>query len=312
MRQARNGDLWFGSNGAGVYRHDGERLVQYTRTDGLRGDQVRGIEEDGRGHVLVSTTAGVSVFDGTSWRALEVEAPADGDGWVLDPDDVWLVADPGSGGPCRYDGERLLRLELPKSPAEDAFRARYPNTSYSPDGVYSVYRDRRGHLWFGTAAVGLCRYDGRNISWLYEERLTTTPGGGAFGIRSIHEDRTGAFWICNSRQRFRFSGESTRDGEYRLVDYTKEEGLPDAASDTGANFVYFFALAEDDDGALWMACGDDGVWRVDGEEVTRHRLRDGGFAVGLTLDHEGRIWAGTLEHGVHLFDGEAFRPFELP
>jgi ligand-binding sensor domain-containing protein len=309
IHQDRNGGYWFGSNGNGLYRYDGQRVIHYTEADGLNGDQVRDIEEDTEGNVLISTTDGVSRFDGTRLTPVElVEAPVTGEGWVLDPDDVWLVVDPGIYGPCRYDGERLHHLKLSKSPAEDAHRARYPDADFPPSGVYSIYKDRRGHMWFGTAAAGLCRYDGEVLSWMYEERLTTTPGGGAFGIRSIYQDRAGSFWICNTRQRFEVSPESTVEDGYNLIRYEKREGLPDARSDTDRNFTYYPSMTEDDAGALWMACGGEGVWKYDGT-VTRHFIGDGVYAICVYRDRKGTLWLGTVEHGVYRFEDGSFKRF---
>jgi ligand-binding sensor domain-containing protein len=307
--QDRRGDYWFGSNGNGVYRYDGQRVIQYTRADGLGGDQVRDIEEDNEGNVFISTNSAVTRFDGTGFTTLDlVEAPADGSAWALDPDDVWLVFDPGRYGPCRYDGERLYHLTLSRSPAEDAL-SRSPGRRFTPTGVYSIYKDRRGHMWFGTAGVGLCRYDGQGLSWVYEERLTTTPSGGAFGIRSVYQDRSGDYWICNTRQRFEMSTDITVLDGHRMVKYETKEGLPDARSDTDRNFDYFPSMTEDHEGALWMACGNAGVWKFDGEEVTKYGLSDGAWAITIYCDRRGKLWTGTVEHGVYTFGGESFELF---
>jgi len=242
--------------------------------------------------------------------ALElVEAPLGGEGWALNSDDVWLVLGPGNYGPCRYDGERLYHLKLSKSPAEAAHRAKYPDAAFSPSGVYSIYKDRRGHMWFGTAAVGLCRYDGQVLSWMYEERLTTTPSGGAFGIRSVYQDRAGDFWVCNTRQRFEVLPENTLEDGYSLIKYEKKEGLPDAQSDTDRNFTYYPSMTEDDAGALWMACGGDGVWKYDGKDVTRYSIGDGVYAICIYRDQQGKLWLGTVEHGVYRFEDGSFKPF---
>lgn len=307
---AENGDRWFGTDGDGVYRHDGERLVRYTRADGLPGMQVRSVLDDERGGVLVSTTDGVGRFDGERFVTLEIEELSGSDGWRLDPDDVWLVVAPGEGGPCRFDGETLYRLELTKSPAEEAFRRAYPRAAFEPDGVYCVYEDRRGHVWFGTAAAGLCRYDGETLAWMYEERLTTTPAGGAFGIRSIYEDTAGDFWICNTRQRFEFAPEVSAQDGFPLLQYETEEGLPASQADTDANFFYFASITEDDEGSLWMTSGEDGLYEYDGESVTRYSIGDGAYATGVHRDRDGSLWVGTLEHGVYTFDGERLAPFE--
>ncbi len=54
-------------------------------------------------------------------------------------------------GPYRYDGEHLYHLEFPKTAQADTFHAKYPQATYDPYGIYSMYKDRAGHMWFGTA-----------------------------------------------------------------------------------------------------------------------------------------------------------------
>ncbi|MEZ6036803.1 MAG: two-component regulator propeller domain-containing protein [Planctomycetota bacterium] len=279
---------------------------------------MRDIEEDRHGHVLIATNGGVSKFDGEQFTTLEIVdvataeeswAPRSDDAWRQD---VWIVLDPGKSGPCRYDGDKLYRLKLSKSPAEDAFRAANPNASFEAAGVYSIHRDRIGNLWFGTAAAGLCRYDGKTLSWMYERRLTETPQGGSFGIRSIYQDRAGDFWICNTRQRFRMQAEVATENGCSLLRYQSRTGLPEAAADSDANFQYFASVTEHDSGALWMVCGSEGVWKFDGQIVTRYAIGDGAYAINICCDRQGKLWVGTLEHGVHVFDGGQFEPFVPP
>lgn len=311
VHQDRAGVMWFGTWDGGLYRHDGERLTRYTDAHGLPGTDIRGIHEDARGRLLVTTGKGVARFDGQGWSTLEVEPAPPGGGWELDPDDLWLVVDPTVSGPCRYDGERVYRLEFPKSPHEDVHRARSPEVPWALDGVYTTHVDRRGHVWFGTAVVGLCRFDGEEIGWYFEDRLTTTPEGGSFGIRSIHDDADGDVWICNTRQRFEFEdGTVERDG-YRRLEARSKPGVPGADSDTAPNFAYYASMVEDEDGALWMACGFDGVWRFDGENVTKFGVGSDVFVSGIYRDREGRYWASAYEHGVFLLTEGRFVPFEL-
>jgi len=304
IHQDHKGDYWFGSNGNGVYRYDGQVITHYTKADGLSGHQVRDIREDAKGNVFISTTNGVCKFDGKTFTNLEpVEPPAGSDGWVLRPDDVWIVFDPGGYGVVRYDGEKLYHLKLPKSPIEEAHRDRFANAPgfFSPTSVYSVYKDRRGHMWFGTAAVGLCRFDGQTLSWMYEEHLTTTPRGGAFGIRSVYEDKSGDFWICNTRHRFSMAPEAVLTDGYSRIQYEKKQGLPDARSDTDENFRFYPSVTEDDAGSLWMACGNT-VLKYDGKKVSRYAIADGAYAANIRCDRAGKLWVGTIEHGIYTFE----------
>ena len=86
--------------------------------------------------------------------------------------------------------------------------------------------------------------------------------------------------------------------------------MPDAQSDTDKNFNYYPSMTEDDAGALWMACGSDGVLKYDGKNVTRYPVGDGAYVLSIYCDHEGKLWIGTVEHGVYTFEGGRFEPFK--
>jgi PAS domain S-box-containing protein len=69
----RNGTLWVGSQGGGVARMrrapDGQiRFQTYSSAEGLAANAIGGILEDGRGHIWVSTTVGLSRIEPTSGR----------------------------------------------------------------------------------------------------------------------------------------------------------------------------------------------------------------------------------------------------
>jgi len=304
IHEARDGDMWFGSNGAGVYHYDGSQLTQFTDADGLVGTEVRSIDEDSQGRILVGTYKGISLFDGTSWTALNVEELPIGEGWELNTEDLWLVYAPGTGGPCRWDGKRLTRLKLGTNQAAQTRFDWSPARGESAHGVYSVHRDRRGHIWFGTAAAGLCRFDGASLQWMYETHLTTTPSGGEFGIRSIYQDHQGDFWICNTRHRYSVAPEA---GPLQMK---SKPGLPKAKEDSAANFTYFPSILQDDAGTYWIACGGDGVWSFDGKAVQKYTLGEDVYTMRVVHDQQGRIWAGTIQHGVFVLGDSGFKPFE--
>ena len=64
-----NGTLWIGSNGYGIYKYipssekEPERFVNYTNEQGLINNTVRGMLEDRRGCLWISTINGLSRFD---------------------------------------------------------------------------------------------------------------------------------------------------------------------------------------------------------------------------------------------------------
>lgn len=313
--QAKNGDYWFGTDGQGVYRWDGKALVNYTTADGLSGNSIRGIQGDKAGNVYFTTFGGICRFDGRVFRTLPVAAgEGAGDGWRQHPDDLWFQWFTGMptaphapdtapvAGPYRFDGTTLYHLRLPKSDLE----AGAPTPRWSPYEVYSIYRDSRGHVWIGTGNFGVCRYDGRSFGWLYEQHLTMVDNGGSFGIRSVIEDRSGAFWICNTKFRFRVEPENM-DGK---VVYTREPGIDPKR--TGGEEIYFQGAEADAKGDLWLSPYGGGIWRYDGESMTKYPVKDEGKdtqVFRIFKDNAGVMWLGTPTAGPYRFRGDGFEPF---
>lgn len=319
--QAKNGDYWFGSDGQGVFRYDGTTIVNYTTADGLSANSIRGVQGDKAGNIYFTTFKGICKFDGHAFCTLPVaETPADG-GWRLNPDDLWfqwfkgMPSSPSAGapgaspidGPYRFDGTSLYHLKLPQSDREAASRAQAPNVPYSPYEVYCIYRDSRGHMWIGTGNFGVCRYDGKTFGWLYEEQLTMAPNGGAFGIRSVIEDKDGAFWICNTRHRFRVRPENAGN----KVVYTREAGIDQKMAD--GDVLYFQGAVADAKGDLWFSPYGGGVWRYNGKGMTNYPVRDDGKDTqmfSIFKDNRGGMWLGTPTAGPYRFTGEAFEKFK--
>jgi streptogramin lyase len=320
--QAKSGDYWFGSDGQGLFRWggDGKPIINYTPVDGV-GKTIRGIQEDTLGNIYFTTLdAGICRFDGRAFTTLPVApTPADG-GWRLHPDDLWFKwfkgmpsapSTPGKTGiegPYRYDGTNLYHLQLPESdraPKHDPNAATRP---WSSNDIYSIYRDSRGHVWFGTGGYGACRYDGAAFGWLYETHLTATEGGGSFGIRSVIEDKDGAFWICNTRYRFRVQAES-KDAK---VVYTREAGVDEKLTE---GLLYFQGAVRDEKGDLWLSPYGGGIWRyhaADGS-MKNYPVKDHGEdtqVFSIYKDAHGGLWLGTPTAGPYRFNGEAFEQFK--
>lgn len=317
--QDKDDHYWFGSDGNGVFRYDGTVLTRFTTKDGLNHDRVRGIQQHAAtGDILITTNAGVSKFDGKRFTTLPITEMATPDeGWALNADDLWMI---GSGGPRRYDGKTLYQLKLPKSPQADAWYAKYPGAPWNPYDVWTVYKDSApggGHLWFGTACLGICRFDGTTREWMYEEHLVMAPNGGLFGIRSIIEDKEGAFWFCNTRHRYRMTANPKDAGAQGIgqITYTREPGMDLSAAATGDEFIYFQSVTKDHNGDLWMAPYAGGVWRHDGTHATHYPMKHGDppineiTMVSIFRDNRGALWVGTHEHGAYRFNGERFERF---
>lgn len=318
VHQARTNDYWFASKDQGVYRYDGKSLVRFTSKDGLTHDNVGGIQEDKAGNLYFTTssdfdpvrrrfTQAICRFDGKRFTELAVPEKTT-DAWKLQPDDLWFGGGQDSGVLYRYDGKEMHRLELPPTKEGDDFlaahpRAKFPNAKFSPYDTYLHFKDSKGHLWFGTSNLGVCRYDGKTFVWIPEGELRN----GSFGTRSVVEDKEGKFWFCDSMHRYTIDA-----GDKAGPRFTREVGLRDTKDATRPRIVGIISAVVDRDGVLWMATYGDGVWRYDGKDVTRFPVTDGGKQITLFTigkDNRGDLWLGTHAAGPYKFNGKTFEKF---
>lgn len=308
--QAKNNNYWFASDGRGAFRYDGKTITNYTTKHGLPNNRIRDFHEDKSGNIFITTLDGISKFDGKTFTTL---TPVDTDDWKLAPDDLWFKGDSLYPGPHRYDGTTLYRLKFPKNPRQDDYHAKNPNGVASPYGVYTIYKDSKGHIWFGTAALGVCRYDGKSFDWLYEEQLTYPPSGGSFGIRSIIEDKDAKFWICNTKHRYDIAPPDQASRTPGLISYTRETGIDNIVSADASGWIYYLSIIKHND-EIWMATYSEGVLRYDGKALTRYPVLEDGKPVttfSIYKDNQGTLWLGTHEAGPYRFNGTAFEKVKL-
>lgn len=304
MQDSRN-NYWFGSHGEGVYRYDGKTIIRFTTKHGLCHDRIDQIREDQSGNMYFNTPVGISKFDGQRFTTLHVT----GHEWKLEPGDLWFRGLKDSGTVFRYDGKSLHGLEFPKNKREKEFYSKYPNAVYNPYDIYSIYKDGRGAIWFGTANFGVCRYDGKSFTWISEDDVTEFTDGPSNGVRSTVEDASGKFWFSNTQYRYTIAaGDSgvtyaKEKGIGRF--YNQREGSPDGDD--------YLAAVKDNNGALWIVTYMNGVWCYDGKKLTHYPVKDGDKTItifSIYKDHQGVLWLGTHESGVYKFNGKTFERFK--
>jgi len=304
--QARTGEYWFGGHTGGAFRYDGKTVTRFTKKDGLSGDSIRGIQEDKSGNLFFTTERGISKFDGRSFTTLKPVAAGE---WKKEPDDLWFAGPPDTGLVYRYDGQSLYGLAFPRTKAGDAHyvqmpRDKFPNAKYSPYDVYTIFKDSKGNIWFGTAVLGACRYDGKSFVWLTEEELRN----GSFGTRSIIEDKDDKFWFTNTLHRYAVDLPPEASNWYR-----KEKGIGDLSGHKQDEYSAFMSSVLGDDGAMWMAILGGVVYRYDGKSMTRYPVTENGKhhrIFSITKDRQGVLWLGTQANGVYRFNGKGFEKFK--
>ncbi|WP_291980598.1 sensor histidine kinase [Luteitalea sp.] len=144
---ARDGSLWIGTRGSGLFHWSTGRMERYGPAEGLSDTTVRGLFEDRDGVIWIGTeTGGLHRFEGG--RLSRAYGPEDGVATYLiasfaqDRDGrVWIGSN--GNGLSVFEGGRFRTL-----PAE-----RHPPTR----DIAGLLIDSRGDLWIGSAADGLFR-----------------------------------------------------------------------------------------------------------------------------------------------------------
>jgi ligand-binding sensor domain-containing protein/signal transduction histidine kinase len=171
------GTLWIGTEGRGVFRESGTKLVHYMSKDGLVNNFVRAFLQGRDGSVWIATDEGVS-----RWRSGGFTNYQERDGlcyfstrslWEDHNGDVWIGTDRG-----------VSHLHA-GSFVQDAVTEALKN-----EKIWAIREDSDGGLWFGTRTGGLYRWRFGKLA-----HFTTAQGLASNSIYEMLEDRRGNFWI---------------------------------------------------------------------------------------------------------------------
>ncbi|TCK66885.1 two component regulator with propeller domain [Winogradskyella wandonensis] len=296
--QDSKNDYWFGSWETGVYKFDGKELVNYTTKHGLLNNRIDEIKEDKFGNIYFSSanaTSKISKFNGKTFATLKA-VPSEN--WKLEPTDMWFKYSYGNTGKVyRYDGITLFELQFPNPP-----------NLLVPFDIYSIYKDRKGNIWFGTNPVGVCRYDGKSFEWITEEDVTEFRNEGANGVRSITEDKNGDFWF-NTENRYSVYDSTTLKSN---TFYTRHKSIGGLDGKKDSNLDEYLSTVKGNNNNLWFVTYLDGVWKYDGAKITHYAVKENSKQISLFSiykDNKGDLWLGTHKNGAYKFNGTAFEKF---
>jgi ligand-binding sensor domain-containing protein len=287
-----SGNLWIGTQ-AGAKRVQRGGFVAFSTYDGLRTHNVRRVQLDRRGRVLISTYDYTLHWVDDREQLRQVRFPLPGNAlrpsWAgasdyRAPTGEWWV--PTSLGLYRF-ADQPDPARLAAVPPVGIYTTAEGLASHD---VTQLMMDSRGDLWVGHASSGGPAVSRLRAGSSRFERLPIADMP-VTTVVSFAEDRTGQVWL------------SMRDGGIaRLKDgrFTGVRGIP---------WMPGTGLFLDSRGRLWM-CNVDGILRIENPEDEVARVRKYGpddgldrHALTLVEDLNGRMFLGTL-NGVVLFDPE--------
>ena len=185
----------------------------------------------------------------------------------------------------------LMRFD-PTSLTYEYFKNDYFNqNSISYNSISSLYIDRTGILWVGTAGMGINLYDPKinRFSTLFIKNDPSSRITG-FSVRSILQENNDIFWISTDVL-YRWN---RRTGQ--IKSYETDSNRPDDFGNTGA-----WSIIKSSSGKIWFAT-NEGVYSYNPES---QKIRQYKFNLADTLglpqkevyavfeDHQKYIWIAT-------------------
>jgi len=303
-------DYWFGSWVDGLYRFDGKTLLHISKLNGIGIKRVDEIKEDSNGNLYVKTNKGIFKINQNTSEQLHESLHNDSH-WHRTNGDIFFKNTQGSSHVYRYDGRFLHKLTFPNVTINGTLiQSSFTDKTQlvDPYGVYTIYTDSKGHLWFGTAVVGVCYFDGSTLRWIHEKDVTELHKGPSNGVRSILEDNDGYFWF-NSLYKYKINNSNTPNNS-DWYERLKSIGSLDGKIN-GEMYEYLTSL-NDNNNVIWIATYVNGIWEYKGTTIKNHLIKSNNKTINLYSlysDKTGKLWVGTHENGVYTYNGTTFIPF---
>ncbi|MBK9449418.1 MAG: hypothetical protein IPN95_08375 [Bacteroidetes bacterium] len=285
MYQDKKGNYWFGTNGSGIIRYNGQALEMMTIEGVDRNIRVMEIVEDKAGKLWFATSDGLLRYDGENFALYAKEAGLSGENmeiWGLTIDNNGLIWVGAMEGVYHFDGAKFIRFSLP------AITVQHPQPMMSDQLVFKMLQDRNGAMWFVTDGNGIFRYKDGKFT-----HLTTQNGLTDNNTADIFEDQQGNIWIGTFN-----GGVSKYDGK-TFTNFTQDGTI---AGEEAYNFC------EDREGNVWFSAEGHGVYRYDGSNFSHFTTENGlttNVVQNIFLDQKGQIWCTTWQ-GICIFDGQGF------
>lgn len=231
---------------------------------------VRNIKKGRNGTILMAGPNNASCgdvfrYDGKSFTNLTSKIGPHRFGDVLEDrrGNLWFTST--DSGVYYYNGKSIQQFTTTEGLANNS--------------VMSVYEDKAGIIWFGTAG-GVSRYDGKsfrnfispNAPLFYKERHWNND------IHTIFEDKTGKLWVGTRGDAFVYDGK-------KFTTLTHK----------GEPFLDVWGIMEDRKGNIWLSGYNGfrggrrpgGLYRYDGSTFTKVSERG---AYAIIQDKKGNIW----------------------
>ncbi|MEX0314956.1 MAG: two-component regulator propeller domain-containing protein [Allomuricauda sp.] len=303
------GDIWISTEEQGVFRYNKETSLfkHYSHSKhkpSISTDNITDIKEGKPGEIWVTTGAGLNLLD-TNTETFHV--------YQRDLFDRYSITNNISY--CLYvEDDETLWMGMGNGTVNKTINSPFKiyQTSFSPnerglsfDVVGSLYAGE-DELWVGTGGGGLDKFDLQSRKFRNYSHDPNDPKSIPSNIvMSVLKDKDDNVWTGNSL-------ENILACKKNGVDYFYQPSIK------GNNtHVSVFDIAEDDDNNIWIATYNSGLYSFNRitEKLKNYQTKNSRLfsdkLLRLLFDGSGRLWIGSLERGVQIFDMQRnrFTPF---
>lgn len=282
---ARDGALWIGTGGNGLYRRWRGKFTQHVTDTNETYSFIRTVYQDSRGIVWAGTQNGVLTLQEsesgavstpkliTNIPTVEISAITEDKAHR-----VWIGT--------QQNGIYVIENGQTRHIAQE--------NGLADNVITALAADSTGAVWIGTASRGVqCWQNG-----MLTKHLTDATGLSSNAVSSLIVHRNGTLWIGTGNGLHRF----TNDG---LTLFN--------TSNTALSSNTILALCEDYEGSMWIAAGGSGIDRIKDPKFTVFGKKENFPEIVSTVfeDHSKRVWLGSFYNtGVTLVQDDKPRHFD--
>lgn len=278
--QDTKGYMWFGTNGGGVGRFDGEKFVTISENDGLANNIVYSIIENDNHEILFGTIKGLSIYNGLEFKNFNEQQGLSNTiifRLLNTKNKVWICT---MEGVYIYQDKKIIPFKS--------------DSILNKSSVYSMFEDANKNLWFGTIQNGVVFYDVAKNKF---KHFNVNDGLMSNLIFSISQTKDGNLLIGTQ------TGLNTIDSQFRVREL---EAIP-----TNSN-IAISCLLQDSDSEFYYGSHSEGLSKFNFK--TNKRTVCFNFQNGLTRnpiqtvfkDRENNLWIGTDGSGVFKYSNNRF------